>query len=119
QETPVESINSLLSGKDYLLKAYGMANAGDTIDFDAEYSLTNRIPGDTWTDAVSGYESWGGDLLDLQIKSLSTDWGVFNPQHIYWKDWSGTGSNLSFKVYDIYYPNNVGNLFVDIFAKLY
>jgi len=112
--TPVSSM-ILENGKSYLIKAIGMADAGDTIDFDAKYSITERIVGDTWTDTVSGYTSYGPTLLDLQINDASPDWGAYNPLHVYQIPYSGNGGALQFKIYDIHYPNNIGYLTVEIY----
>ena len=118
--TPVSSVTMLEAGKDYFLKAYGMVNAGDTIDFDAKYSITNRITGDTWTDTVSGYVSYGAILLDLFVDSINVDWGSLDEtNHTYQIPYAGNGSTVSFLIYDICYPNNIGSLFVDIFVKLW
>jgi len=111
---PIPSINILASGTDYLLKAYGVANAGDGIDFDARYSF--RTPTSAmWTDAVSTYESYGPTLLDLFFNG-ATPWGDFNHAHEYWSLVSGTGAVANFSIYDAYYPNNTGDLKVDIYA---
>jgi hypothetical protein len=117
--TVVDSQSELMVGVDYLLKATGTANAGDTIDFDAKYSITNRISGDSWTDPVSGYESYGPTLLDLFVNGSSEDWGAYNNAHEYWYELAGNGSSVSFYVNDIYCINNTGSLFVDISAKLW
>jgi len=111
------STATLESGKTYWFKASGTAEAGDTIEFDAKYSITKRIIGDTWTDSVSGYEGWGLTLLDLQIDSVSPDWGAFNPDHVYWSSQTGSGDPVAFtfRIYDIYYPNNSGSLTVEIY----
>ena len=103
----------LASGTDYLLKAYGVANAGDGIDFDARYSF--RTPTSAmWTDEVSTYGS-GPTLLDLFFNG-TTPWGDFNHAHEYWSLVSGTGAVANFLVNDVYYPNNTGELKVDIYA---
>jgi len=115
----VDSQSDLMDGVDYLLKATGVANAGDTIDFDAKYSITNRISGDDWTDTVSGYESYGPTLLDLFVNGSSVDWGAYNNAHEYWYELAGGGDPVSFHVYDIYPINNTGSLSVDISAKLW
>ena len=117
--TGVDSQSELMDGVDYLLKATGVANAGDTIDFDAKYSITNRIPLDTWTDAVSDYESYGPTLLDLFVNGSSVDWGAYNEAHEYWYELAGGGDPVSFYVYDVYYPNNDASLSVDISVKLW
>lgn len=114
QSTAV-STSTLDSGVPYLLEASGTANAGDTIDFDAKYSITNRIEGDPWTDDVSGYTSYGTTLLDLFVDGGSVDWGAYNDEHTYSWALTGTGVPVDLLIYDIYYPNNVGSLAVDVF----
>jgi hypothetical protein len=113
---PVSSV-AFENGEEYKIVASGTAFAGDTIDFDAKYSLTNRISGDTWTDCVSGYESYGPTLLDLEVNGEFVDWGVYNPGHVYTIYLTGTGTPPSFElvVYDIYYPNNNGFITVEIY----
>ena len=91
------------------------AHAGDTIDFDASYSITNRIAGDTWTNTVSGYTSYGEKLLGLHVDGIFPDWGEFNNEHTYYLDFVGTGSQVALWIWDIYYPNNVGSLTVEIY----
>jgi len=116
--TPVvPSSISFQSGKLYKIVASGTAFAGDTIEFDAEYSITARIPGDTWTDSVSGYESYGPNLLDLKVNGAFIDWGAYNSDHIYEYQLTGTGSPVTFQfqIYDIYPPNNYGSLTVTIY----
>lgn len=113
---PTYSTINLESGKYYQLKASGIANAGDTIEFDAKYSITNRILGDTWTDSVSGYESYGTNLLELEVNNTFVDWGDYNPEHVYYWTMLGDGSPLALGIYDIYYPNNKGFLTVDIYC---
>lgn len=122
----VSSANTLVSGKDYLLKASGTAHAcvtgcGYSIIFDPEYSTSNG--GTTWEDGVAApYVSYGPNLLDLMVNGVSVNWdddAVYNADHTYWYDFAGTGAPVSFQVFDLFYPNNSGNLTVDIFAKLY
>jgi hypothetical protein len=117
--SPTYSQKILYTGSTYFLKAYGVADAGDTIDFDAKYSKTNRITEDTWTDEVSGYKTYGSQLLDLYVNDINVDWGVYNDAHIYWYEITGNNEPLSAYINDIYYPNNIGNLYIDIFVKLY
>ena len=111
---PVSSSTVLEAGRTYLLKASGTASAGDTIDFDAKYSITSRIAGDTWTDAVSGYVSYGTELLDLFVDGAAVDWGDYNADHEYEYEIGGDGTGIDLLIYDIYYPNNTGYLTVDI-----
>lgn len=116
--TPIAtSITTFDSGTLYKIVASGTAFAGDTIDFDAKYSITNRITGDTWTDCVSGYEGYGPTLLDLMVNGGAVDWGAYNSDHIYEYILTGTGTpaNFQFQIYDIYPPNNYGSLTVDIY----
>jgi len=115
----VNSQSVLMDNVDYLLKASDVADAGDTIDFDAKYSITKRIIGDTWTDTVSGYVSYGPTLLDLFVNDSSVDWGAYNSAHEYWYELAGEGAPVSFYVYDIFPINNIGSLFVDISVKLW
>lgn len=111
--TPVESIATLEFGKDYFLKAYGTANAGDGIEFDAQYSFRTGSSTE-WTDAVSTYEYLGTQLLDLFVNGADVDWGVYNAAHIYQIPYAGTGDKLDLVIYDTYLSNNVGSLNVDI-----
>ena len=112
---PTSSTAILEDGVAYTLVSTGTAFAGDTIDFDAKYSITNRIPGDTWTDSVSGYEGYGPTLLDLFVNGVNVDWGIFNEDHTYECTITGDGTPVNLWIYDIYYPNNVGSLTVDIY----
>ena len=113
-----EMINSqaLESGTNYLIRATGTYSAGDNITADAKYSV--RPPSTDWTDSVQNYESYGPELLDLQINSSSPDWGVSSSDHEYWISYEGNNQPLSFSIYDIYYPNNSGSLTVTIFEPV-
>jgi len=113
-ESTYSSIN-LVNGIDYRLVATGTADAGDTIDFDAKYSVTNRISGDDWTDVVSGYGGYGPTLLDLFVNGNPGDWGAYNADHEYECTITGDGSQVELWIYDIYYPNNAGSLIVYIY----
>ncbi|MDD5086925.1 MAG: hypothetical protein PHV16_04180, partial [Candidatus Nanoarchaeia archaeon] len=112
--TTSSSVNALEAGKTYLLEVSGTADAGDTIEFDAKYSITHRISGDSWTDTVSGYESDGTDLLELKVNGNFVDWGAFNDEHLYSLIITGDGNPVEMQIYDIYYPNNQGSLTVNI-----
>ena len=112
---PTTGSVSLINGVGYTLVVTGTADAGDTIDFDAKYSITHRIPGDTWTDNVTDYESWGPTLLDLFVNGNPGDWGAYNADHQYECTIIGDGSPVELWIYDIYYPNNAGSLTVDIY----
>jgi hypothetical protein len=43
------------------------------------------------------------------------DWGPFNPNHVYTLAWTGAGAPVTFDIYDIYYPNNTGELTVAVY----
>ena len=113
--SPVSS-SALALGQDYLLEVSGTFAAGDNITADAKYSV--RAPNMVWTDSVQNYESYGPELLDLQINGTSPDWGVYASDHTYYLTLTGSGSGLSFLVNDVYYPGNSGKLTVRIFKKL-
>jgi len=115
----VSSVGTLMSGQDYKFKAYGIANAGDSIDFDADFSFRTGSSIE-WTDDVSTYEYLGDTLLDLMVNGSFVQWGdnTFHADHVYWHDFSGLGTSVEFQVYDVYYPNNTGSLFVDIYGVL-
>ena len=122
KDTETLSSAVLQNGKNYILKAYGTACAEEnappicTIFFDAEYSQNVNGATQQWVDGVEGYENYGLDLLDLKVNDGFVNWGAYNAKHIYWDSVVGAGSPLSLKVYDIYYPNDTGNLLVDIYS---
>jgi hypothetical protein len=116
KSTNSQSSNLLETGINYVLKARGTANAGDGIQFDARYSFRSGSS-TVWTDLVYAYESFGATLLDLSYNG-STPWGSYNPTHNYDAIVPGTGAVASFIIYDTYYPNNTGELYVDIYAQL-
>lgn len=112
----VPSNIALESGQKYLLRVSGTFGAGDNITADAKYSV--RAPNTFWTDYVQNYGSYGPTLLDLQINNASPNWGSYNPNHVYWLTYTGGGSPINFRIYDIYPPNNSGNLNVKIYKVL-
>ena len=92
--------------------------ANDKIEADADYSISNDVDGDSWTDVVSGYEGEGDTLLDLKVIGYnSLDWGLLNPNHTYRATITGAGTPLQFLIEDVYYQNNSGGLTVDIYCK--
>jgi len=101
------------SGKTYKIEVTGMAWAGDGIYFDAKYSERNASG--SWTDSVQSYESYGPELLDLQINGVSPDWGNYNDSHRYFIVREGDDSNWNFAIYDTYPQNNTGKLFVTVY----
>lgn len=116
----VSSLTTLLVGENYELKVSGTANAGDGIEFDADYSY--RTPTSvTWTDAVSTYELLGDTLLDLKVNGGFVNWdvdAVYNTDHTYWYSLAGTGAPVTLLINDAYYPNNTGGLTVNIYATI-
>lgn len=113
--TPTLSNFSSENGMTYKIKAIGTADAGDTIIFDAEYSKTNRISGDNWTDDVTGYESDGPNLLDLMVNGTFVNWGAYNEDHIYWYETTGNGGAFTFKINDTFPSNNSGSITVEVY----
>jgi hypothetical protein len=114
KDTDTLSVASLELGTSYILKARGTANAGDSIEFDARYSFRSTSS-TAWTDEVSTYESYGKTLLDLLFNG-TTPWKEYNASHMYNAKVVGTGAPATFRIYDVYYPNNTGNLYVDIYT---
>ncbi|MEM2918422.1 MAG: LamG domain-containing protein [Candidatus Altiarchaeota archaeon] len=122
-ETPVIATTTFENGAKYKLKAYGTAWAcnqeGCRIEFDAEYS-ENKDGSQGWIDGVEGYEGYGPNLLDLKVNGDFIDWDddtTYNADHTYYHELTGTGTPATFEfvIYDIYYPNNSGSLYVDIY----
>jgi hypothetical protein len=111
--TPVVS-SVLASGATYLIISEGTYSAGDTITSDARYSNTARLT-TIWTDFVTGYESYGTNLLDLQMDGISPSWGEYNDAHEYGILFSGDGLTHDFQIYDVHYPSNSGLLTVTIY----
>jgi hypothetical protein len=120
-EVPADDVDGVVSDTtletdtDYVLKAYGTANAGDGIDFDADYSFRTGSSV-TWTDAVSTYEYLGDTLLDLMVEGGFVTWGdgTYHADHMYNYALVGGGSTVTLGVFDTYFPGNTGSLFVDI-----
>jgi hypothetical protein len=107
---------TLTNSQHYLVKINGTFDAGDSIVADAQYS--DRAPADQWTDLVQTYESYGPELLDLQMNGISYDWGMYNSNHTYWLSFFSDGSAANFKINDVYYPNNSGSLNVEIYEVI-
>jgi hypothetical protein len=99
-------------GVDYTLLATGVANAGASFDFDAKWVSIDVW--NTWTDDVPGHEVKGPELLQLHVDGVCVDWGTYNSGHEYYHSYTGTADPLELWIYDVYYPNNVGELVVYI-----
>ncbi len=107
----------LANSQTYLFVASGTANAGDGIEFDADYSFRTGSSS-TWTDSVSTYEGLGDQLLDLQVNGATVGWdfdNTFDGDHTYAYQFTGTGAVANFMVNDTFPSNNSGNLVVDIY----
>ena len=108
------------SGKQYIILASGTYSAGDTITADAEYSVTSKFSGDTWTDLVTGYESHGDHLLDLELGGITDPsfWGEYHNSHTYTALVGGNDTAITFKLNDFYPSNNSGSLTVQVFEVI-
>ena len=117
--SPTYSTIELESDVQYELEAIGTAYAGgkypEDIEFDAKYSITHSESGDSWTDAVTNYESLGPTLLDLFVNGGSVNWGACNTEHAYYWTVTGTGVKLELWIYDTYPSNNTGFITVNIY----
>lgn len=59
-------------------------------------------------------------LLDLLVDGNSDLWGsTCTEDHMYMAMVNGADAMMNFTIYDVYYPNNVGNLDVEIVVPLY
>ncbi len=111
----VTSTNTLLDGWSYRIEASGTYSAGGPYQADAEYSTNNGWT--TWPDSVPGYEGYGEGLLELKVDGSFVEWGAYNSGHVYTIDYVGTGSTVSFQIYDLGGgTNNSGSLLVKIYA---
>jgi hypothetical protein len=123
--TLVSSAMTLASGKPYKLQASGIYTfapgwlpaAGIA---DAEYSLRapgsynpsptpQWVSGDVFPGSLNGY-------LEVKIDSANVTWGAFDSSHVYTVTYTGTGSQLTAKIWDDYYGDNSGSITVKIYA---
>lgn len=97
---------SLDSGRDYILRASGTWHNGGGLapsDHDAEY-----MSYDGWATSMDGDSAWesaysiipAADGLELQVNNAFVNWGVFSAIHSYDLAFTGTGSPVSFRVFD-------------------
>lgn len=104
----------LESGMKYKIVVSGTYNAGDGIEADAMCSFRTGSSTE-WTDLVSNYESYGPDLLELNVNGDS-DWGTeCSDDHTYTMMLDGDDTQPEFYIYDTYPSNNVGNLQVKVY----
>lgn len=119
--TKVFSSISLEDNVKYRLEVKGTYDAGDTIIADADYSLTNKITNDAWSDSVTNYERYGERLLNLLVYGHgdrdSINWGQYRDDHLYTAIVTGRGVPLGFVIYDLGGgSNNSGGLTVNIYS---
>ena len=89
---------------------------GGVIVADAKYSERYA---EGWTDAYPG--GYAAEVLDLQLSGnnitfTSPNWGPYNASHVYNIDYTTAAdqNQLFFKIFDGYYPDNVGGLTVTV-----
>ena len=120
----VLSTNVLENGVTYILKASGTytywpAQLPEAGIADAEYSLrpegnNNPGPGPQWISGDDLDSPWE-NYLEVKVDGNPVDWGLFNTDHVYEIVLVGTGSQVDFRILDSYYPDNSGELQVEIY----
>lgn len=121
-----DSVNALLSGKQYYFDASGTwtNRPGETVDS----KFVTMDGWGSWTDAPDG--GYPDDLLELQVADAFVDWGAFDSGHQYSLLYAPLVDGiLNFRVFDGdvgtntpnpgWYGDNIGVLSVDIARKLY
>lgn len=118
--------NPLPSGKNYLLvSSKTWTNTGIPNVADTEYASM-----DNWSTVMDGYNispyHLGEGEFDLQVNGTFINWGGYNPLHTYSHLYAGTGSPVSFLIFDGdsntgianpgWYGDNSGSLSVDIYS---
>jgi hypothetical protein len=89
---------------------------------DAEYSLRpsySHGPGWVLGDNVFPSAGYPAGALDLMVDGGNIDWGPFSDMHMYTANYVGLGDHSIFSIYDSYYGDNSGSLFVKIYVKLW
>lgn len=110
-EVPVSSM-ALANGQLYEFKAIGtyiFATPNAWADAEWLWNGNQVIKGDDWPPHPP-------NVLDLTINGCSnnTDWGDYQPTHVYTMPWTGTGVPLTFTICDTSYIDNAGFLTVEI-----
>lgn len=125
--TPTLSNIVLNPGVVYLFKAVGTYVNTPYNVADAEYTSV-----DGWTTHADGYDiaPWilGEGEFDLQVNNTFVNWGAYNTLHEYTRNYTGTGFEASFRIFDgdshtgtivpSWYGDNSGSLTVYIYAQL-
>jgi len=121
--TGTTSNTVLDSGKTYKFKAIGTWT--NTVNNVADAEYTSK---DNWATHADGY-IWppyaylGANFGDLQVGSTFINWGSYSASHVYDYEHAGTGTTVTFRVFDgedpnpvpSWYGDNSGSLTVDIF----
>lgn len=101
----------------------------DSVNYKLRASGTFTYTGSQWADAewyLKGSSVVKGDtegsrpyVLDVSIDGYSqnTDWGTYNSDHVYVKDYVGAGAPVQFSIYDSAYTDNKGSIKVDIYEQ--
>jgi len=111
----VTSTSTLLSSRNFRFEVSGTYSAGAGITADAEYS--SGPDSYVWQDLVEKYEGYGEGLLELMVDGSIVEWGNYSSSHVYTLDYPGTGSTVSFQIYDLGGgTNNSGSLTVKIYV---
>jgi hypothetical protein len=111
----VSSAVSLDSGVTYKLRASGTFDIDDSFG-DAEYLFPPAF--DYCISGGVAVCDYGIAIDDPSVGGLKLPfWGPFDASHQYTIDFIGLGAPLSFSYHDDYYPDNSGNLTVEIFAE--
>lgn len=124
--TPVWTTSPLTLGQEYLLEVTGtFTYTDDEMPADAEWAY-RRVDG-IWMEYLSPSPA-PEVILDLFVNETAQDWlgttdGVnfsphtYSPSHSYRLSFMGTGSTISFKIYDTQYDDNAGYLDVEIIPE--
>jgi hypothetical protein len=102
----------LKSGQLYEFKALGTYEYDPYSDWaDAEWSFF-----DGQITKGENLPNFPPNILDLSINGCAnnTDWGNDPSTHEYTMQWTGSDQQVSFTICDVYYPDNVGFLTVEI-----
>ena len=121
--TGTTSTTVLDSSKTYKFEASGTWT--NTVNNVADAEYTSK---DNWATHADGY-IWppyaylGANFGDLQVGSTFINWGSYSASHVYDYEHAGTGTTVTFRVFDgedpnpvpSWYGDNSGSLTVDIF----
>ncbi len=113
--TTVQSVITPASGWSYFLKASGtymfwpnQPHGPGTINALADAEYSQRPIDGNWEDLPT-------HILDIAVDGANIDWGTYNGEHVYYYEYTGTGTAASFSIYDNNYADNIGFLTVEIY----